>query len=265
MIKLISLDADGTLLDPAGAISPGAKAAAAKARAAGIRVVINTGRAVQEAFWFAEQIGGDMLVSAAGGALVADGIQKRTIRRWNVPEPSGRKALEICLGWQVQLMIFAGDNVLVDTNYKAFLEKHFPFPAFHAAAIVTDDPLGYMQEHNLPLIKIHGELDPACYPLNKLAALPGVALTASSDHDFELLADGADKGRALALLASLYEIPLEQCAAVGDSENDLPAFQAAGISIAMGNSAQNIKNAAARIAPSNREDGVSWAILSCLN
>ena len=50
MIKLISLDLDGTLLDPAGQITPAAKEAIARAKAAGIRVVINTGRPAQEAF-----------------------------------------------------------------------------------------------------------------------------------------------------------------------------------------------------------------------
>ena len=48
MIKLISLDLDGTLLDPAGQITPAAKEAIARAKAAGIRVVINTGRPAQE-------------------------------------------------------------------------------------------------------------------------------------------------------------------------------------------------------------------------
>ena len=42
MIKLIALDLDGTLLDPSGRITPGAKEAIARARAAGVRGVRNT-------------------------------------------------------------------------------------------------------------------------------------------------------------------------------------------------------------------------------
>ena len=75
---------------------------------------------------------------------------------------------------------------------------------------------------------------------------------------------GVDKGRALALIATMYGIPLDQCAAVGDSENDLGAFQVAGMPVAMENAPGNVKNAATWIAPSNREEGAAWAILKCL-
>lgn len=263
MVKLISLDVDGTLLTPEWTITAATKTAIAKARAAGIRVVINTGRDVYEAAWFARETGCDMLNASAGGTLVSNGEQ--AIRRWDVPEPAARQALELVLGWEgVDLLIFTGHQTLVRPASKLFTREHYPFPAFHENAVIAGDPLGYMAEHNLSLTKIHGELDPSRYPLDKLSALPGVTLTTSSDHDFELLAGGADKGRALALIAQQYGIPLDQCAAVGDSENDLPAFQAVGTPIAMGNATQMVKDAAARVAPSNGEDGVSWAILSCL-
>ena len=55
MIKLISLDLDGTLLDPKGRITEASKAAIAKARAAGLRVVINTGRPIQEGVFFVRE------------------------------------------------------------------------------------------------------------------------------------------------------------------------------------------------------------------
>ena len=162
------------------------------------------------------------------------------------------------------LLIFAGEHTLVDPAYKRELERTYPFPAFHAHAVVTGDPLGYMEEHDLPLTKIHGELDPSQYPLDRLAAIEGVFLTASSAHDFELVAAGADKAQALAVIAGRYGVPLDQCAAVGDSANDLEVLRAVGTSIAMGNAPQNVKAAAARVAPSNREEGAAWAVLSCL-
>ena len=51
---------------------------------------------------------------------------------------------------------------------------------------------------------------------------------------------------------------------MGDSDNDLAALRAAGLAIAMGNAPKSVKDAAARIAPSNAEDGAAWAVLSCL-
>lgn len=193
MIRLISLDLDGTLLDPSGAVTPAAKAAIAAARSAGVRVVLNTGRPIPEAFWFAREAGCDSLVCALGGGALADSATGQIIRRWDIPEPSGRQALELCLNRDIELMIFAGDQILMD-------------------------------------------------PFSK----------------------GVDKGRALALLSMMYGIPLCDCAGVGDSDNDLAMLQAVGTPIAMGNAAPAVKAAACRIAPSNAEDGVAQAILSCL-
>lgn len=265
MIQLISLDLDGTLLDPSGAVTPGAKAAIAKARAAGIRVVLNTGRPVPEAFWFVQESGCDSLLCALGGGALADSATGTTIRRWDIPEESGRKALELCLGKEIELMIFAGDQILMDPFSKESLLKSYPFTAFHSNAVVTEDPLAYMAQHGLPLTKIHGDQNPGRYPLQELSQLPGVQLTSSNDHDFELVAAGVDKGRSLALLSMMYGIPLCNCAAVGDSENDLAMLRAVGTPIAMGNAAPAIKDAAYRIVASNGEDGVAQAILSCLD
>lgn len=262
MIRLISLDLDGTLLDPKGRVTDASRAAIARARGAGLRVVINTGRDCHEAAWFAREAGCDTLNASTGGGMVSNGEQ--VLRRWDVPEPSGRRAVELCLGWGFDLMVFAGEQTLVNSTYKKYLERYYPFPAFHAHAVVTDDPLGYMEEYKLPLTKIHGELDPSQYPLDRLAALPGVALTTSSSHDVELVAAGANKGKALALIAQRYGVSLEECAAVGDSANDLEVLWAVGLPIAMGNAPENVKLAAARVAPSHAEEGVSWAVLSCL-
>ena len=77
MIRLIALDLDGTLLDPAGRITQASKDAIARARAAGVRVVLNTGRPIQEAVWFAREAGCDAMLSCLGGAAVVDGVRGR--------------------------------------------------------------------------------------------------------------------------------------------------------------------------------------------
>ena len=96
----------------------------------------------------------------------------------------------------------------------------------------------------------------------ELWGLLGLYLAAVNLAAFGLM--GVDKGRALALIATLYGIPLEQCAAVGDSDNDLAALRAVGVPIAMGNASPAVQAAALRVAPSNRENGSAWAVLSCL-
>ena len=264
MVKLIALDLDGTLLDPSGAVTSATKEAIAQARAAGVRVVLNTGRPIPEACHFAAEAGCDTYLSCLGGAAIADHGTGRTLRRQDIPEPWGTKALELCLGREIELMIFAEENILVDRFSGASLRRTYPFPVFHENALELDNPLAYMREKGIRLTKIHGDWNPGNYPLKELAAIPGVELTSASDHDFELVPEGVNKGRALETLAELYGCGLQECAAVGDSDNDLAMLRAAGLSIAMGNGSQAVKAAAAWITDSNDRDGVAKAILRCL-
>ncbi|MGE4275601.1 MAG: Cof-type HAD-IIB family hydrolase [Lawsonibacter sp.] len=264
MIKLIALDLDGTLLDPSGRITEGTKAAIASARQAGLRVVLNTGRPIPEAIWFAGEAGCDDLISCLGGAALVSGSTGEVLRRQDIPEPSGSRVLELCLNRKIELMIFAGNEILLDPFSKESLLRTYPYSVFHDHAVVVENPLSYKEAHGLPLTKIHGDWNRASYPLEELTRLPGVELTASNDHDFEVVPAGVDKGRTLALLALMYGVALSDCAAVGDSDNDLAMLRAVGTPIAMGNASQAVKDAAVRITESNGADGAAKAILGCL-
>ena len=265
MVKLISLDLDGTLLDPQGQTTPASKAAIALARAAEIRVVLNTGRPIPEACFFARQAGCDDLVSALGGAALADSSTGQVLQRQDLPQNTGRRVLELCLGRRIELMIFAGEEIVLDPFSKESLLRTYPYPVFHNNAVVVEDPLAYLEEHRLPLTKVHGDWNQPAYPLEELRALEGLELTSSNDHDFEVVPAGVDKGVALAQLAQRYGVPLDQCAAVGDSDNDLAMLQAAGVPIAMGNASQAVKDLALRVVADNGQDGVAAAILNCLD
>lgn len=139
MIRLIALDLDGTLLDPAGQITDETKAAIAQARQAGIKVVLSTGRSVQEAADFSAQAGCDNLSVCLGGAVLSDNATGAHLRRWDIPADVSRKALELCLNRDIELMIFAGEQIVLDPFSQQSLSKTFPYPVFHNAAVVSED------------------------------------------------------------------------------------------------------------------------------
>ena len=125
----------------------------------------------------------------------------------------------------------------------------------------TDDPLGYLAQNRLPLTKLHGDGGAGRYPLDALGALEGVSLTTSGPTDFELVPAGVDKGEALQRLCRMWDIPLTDCAGVGDSENDLPLLSRVGHPVAMENGDRRLFALPGVLrAPSNRADGAAWAI-----
>jgi len=264
MIKLIALDVDGTLLTPDGQITQATREAIAQARAQGVKVVLSTGRSGQETADFARRAGCDQLAVSLSGALLVDTETGYHVRRWDIRPGSAEKALELCLNKDIELMIFAGDQIVLDPFSKQSQLKTFPYEVFHNTAVVTEDPLAYLKAHDLPLTKIHGDHNPAAYPLEEFDRLEGVEYTSSNDHDFELMPAGVNKGRALALLALMYDLALDECAAVGDSENDLAMLKAVGYPVAMGNAAQTVKDQAKFVTDTNTREGVAKAILHIL-
>lgn len=200
-----------------------------------------------------------------GGAAVVDGVRGETLRRWDMPEESGRRALELCLGREIELMIFAGEEIVVDPFSKESLSRTYPFPIFHSAAVVAEDPRAYLEERGLPLTKVHGDWNQARYPLEELGALPGVQLTASNDHDFELVPDRVDKGAGHGPdRAAVRRPPGGDRRRGGQRQRPVYAPGRAGLPIAMAMPRQRVREAAQRTAPSNQEEGVAWAISRCL-
>lgn len=76
----------------------------------------------------------------------------------------------------------------------------------------------------------------------------------------EVYSKKASKGNALSALQNYLGISGEETACIGDGENDLSMFEAAGMKIAMGNAVAELKEKADQVTASNDRDGAAAAI-----
>lgn len=76
----------------------------------------------------------------------------------------------------------------------------------------------------------------------------------------EIFAKQTSKGDALKELAGYLGIREEEVACIGDGENDLPMFEAAGLRMAMGNAVPELKKKAEYILPANDKNGAAEGI-----
>ena len=83
---------------------------------------------------------------------------------------------------------------------------------------------------------------------------------AFTDKYVELYSSKATKGNALEALANHLNITTNDVACIGDSENDLTMFEAAGFKMAMGNAIEELKTRADVCLTSNNENGVADGI-----
>lgn len=87
---------------------------------------------------------------------------------------------------------------------------------------------------------------------------------ASADFYTEIYTEQASKGSAVSFLQEYLHIPKEDCACIGNDLNDIPMFEACGISAAMDNAKKQVKEHADLIAGHNDKDGVVRAIAMIL-
>lgn len=90
--------------------------------------------------------------------------------------------------------------------------------------------------------------------------LPECSVIRGDVDKIEITAKGETKGAAVKNLSKLYNVPVSEIIAIGDAGNDVPMLQTAGLGVAMGNAADDIKRYAKAIAPSVENDAIAYVI-----
>ncbi len=89
------------------------------------------------------------------------------------------------------------------------------------------------------------------------AQFPNFSFQVSGEFWMDVMNQGTDKGKALAMLQKRLGVSYEETAAFGDYYNDLSLFREAYYSYCMANGEDGVKAHARFIAPSNAEYGVT--------
>ena len=268
-IKLICLDLDGTLLGPGGRVSPGNRAAIARARAAGVHVAIATGRLYEAARHFARAAGADEVVISSNGGEIAGADRARPVSLTRMPDALCRGATVLAwrLGLSFQVISQRGMFALSDRPVR-FIREH---EGSQAAWRRTDETCCFelptlthlfraVRGAALKLLAFEGAPGSLAALRAALADRTDLALESSWADNVEIMPAGVNKGAGVALLARHYGLGPEQVMAVGDNENDQTMFAWAGCPVAMGNAIGPIRDMARLVAPDNLHDGVAWAI-----
>ena len=87
-----------------------------------------------------------------------------------------------------------------------------------------------------------------------------LAVVQTAPFYLEIIPKTIHKGQGIAQICKALELDTAQVIAFGDAENDVPMLKAAGIGVAMGNAASNVKDAADFVTDSNNNDGIAAAL-----
>ncbi len=263
-IRLIVMDMDGTLLNPAQQLSGENRRALMDARQAGIRLAICSGRVPADCAAFALENGlPEMAILGLNGGLSQRTPLSPPYASHVLPARTAAAVGACFLESGSTFGIFAGNRIHVfpgrsqarDCDWGARWE-HPNGPKL----IRGGDPAALAVQGVNKMICI--EDDPRILHRHRLAMSEDAAmqLTSSWINNLELMPAGVDKGTAVGELARELGIHSAQVMVIGDYDNDLSMFRYAGFAVAMGNAPDHVKAEADAVTLSNAEDGVAWAI-----
>ena len=252
---LIALDLDGTLLNSREEISPRNRRAIRAALDAGIRIVLVTGRGVDTPIRISKELGLNLPIICAHGALTKDFLANKTLGHIPVAlqyakpmvEFAERRGLSIALYSEEFFYRLEGTKLYMDDmvgpawrEVKTFADIMHTAPTF--IRFLGRESVEAMQREfgDLPLhFKIEHWMDfVECAVTNREAT----------------------KQHALARLCADFQITAERVLAIGDSRNDVPMLRWAGTGVAMGNALPEVQQSVRYVTASNDDDGVAVAL-----
>ena len=203
----------------------------------------------------------------SNGAVTTDRACGKTIRERCMSRETAEKTLRAAQGERIILEYFTGgygyhDSVTHELLWKKF--ENTPILRYlEKSRIPVEDLYGRLREsrrgiENLSIMCPTPEVKESI--LSRVKGIEGIRIIYPWPTDLEITSMDADKGEALLSLAAGLGINREEVMAMGDGNNDLGLMNAAGLSVAMGNSSPEVFAAADFQTSDNEHDGVAEAI-----
>jgi Cof subfamily protein (haloacid dehalogenase superfamily) len=254
--QLAAIDLDGTLLhSKTHDITPTNAAAVRQAADSGAIIVLASGRQWATIDVFAGKIGlpPDAPIIAYNGAM----IRTHGGETWfHVPVPAApsEQIVHFCAQGGYHLNYYLDDVLYIkeETHWSRLYEQRTGTEAH-----VTGD-LGLMDGREPTKLLLIDTPETTDRLLARFQAEFGSSLyiTKTDDEYLEFMQAGVSKGVALAHVARRLGIDATRCVAFGDSFNDIPMLEWAGLGVAMDNARPQLKLVAGLIAPPADENGV---------
>jgi Cof subfamily protein (haloacid dehalogenase superfamily) len=269
-IRLLATDIDGTLLNPQFQVSEGDLVALRKAHAAGIEIVLVTGRRHTFALPIAKQLGFDLWLISSNGAVTRS-LSGETFHRDMMPAETCRR---LCGAMQE----FRGNTVLTFDNetkgaivlermdelgssIRRWLEKNMEYIQFVVPIerALVGDPVQAM------FCGTMARMREALQALES-AGMDGTVTVLRTEYPardlsmIDVLNAGCSKGHALERWAAHRGYRREEVMAVGDNYNDIEMLEFAGHPVIMGNACEELRGRGWTVTRGNDACGVAAAI-----
>jgi Cof subfamily protein (haloacid dehalogenase superfamily) len=261
-IALVVSDVDGTLLTKDKVLTEAARAAVRKLHAAGVGFTIVSSRPTIGMGFLVEPLAITLPIGAFNGSSIVD-PQLKPIEQHLIPPATAQRSVDLLTEFGVDIWLFTNDRWYT-RNPDGEYVPHEKRAIKHDPAITAD-----FTPYLGAACKIVGASSDAallqrCEAAMKQAVGTEATAVRSQTYYLDVTPPGHDKGTFVEAMAKRLGISTDAIATIGDMQNDLAMFAKSGISVAMGNATDDVKQHATHVTGTNEHDGFAGAIETVL-
>lgn len=264
--RLLALDMDGTLLTSDKRISPRTLQALREASARGTTIALSTGRAINELTEYRDDIKGAVrYASLVSGGHVCDLDTGQTIAVRPLDTETALVVARQGLAENAMVHLLTSSTTAAtkrDVDRMDEVGMGVYRSMYLKICTYVDDVLEYIEGHPGEICKInlyHTSQESRQRTFDRLRELDAHMVLAEQ-AGLEFTPTGIDKARGLALLCDHLGCSLSECVAVGDAFNDIEVLQVAGLSVAMGNADEAVRELVDVTVADNDHDGIAEVV-----
>lgn len=250
-IKAVFFDVDGTLVSfKTHRMPDGTRRALDRLREKGILTFVATGRRMADTGILGDWVP-DGYVTLNGSYCVMDGrvIHKRTIDRRDVDALAARLERD-----GLHPFVILGEDDAFITRPDERIEKMMRLVGMRTPQEIT--PAAMLEMEVYQMLGFFGEEDES----EVMKLLPNCNSTRWTHLFTDIIPAGSNKWAGISEIIGRLGIAPEETMAFGDGGNDIDMLSGAGIGVAMGNAAQEVKRHADYVTTSVDSNGIAKAL-----
>jgi Cof subfamily protein (haloacid dehalogenase superfamily) len=260
-IQLFLSDVDGSLLTPDHRVTDRARGAIERLKRNGIEFTLVSSRPPKGLRSLISELGLTLPISAFNGGMIIRPdltvIQERLL--------DGRTAASVIAAVEAQgadAWLYRGTDWFIKEGVTAHVAHEAASVGFEPKVVRELDTKG--DAVKIMAVTDHPDLMARCEESVRSLFQKAVSAQLSQSCYLDITHPKANKGEVVRSLSHLLSIPAECFATLGDMANDISMFKVSGLSIAMGNASQEVKDAAKFETRRNDDEGFAYSVESIL-
>lgn len=257
-IRLVLSDIDGTLVTSDKVLTDATTHVVRQLSDAGIHFAITSSRPPRGLTMLIEPLNLTTPLAAFNGGLIVDPHLK-TLKKLEIKDELVSHIIDKLSGHDLSVWVYQGTDWFVRDLTGPHVARESEVCQFGPRQL---DSFDGVQGNIIKIVGVSDDPDVVAKALAALAREHNDDVSASSSQSYyiDVTNHDANKGHVVDYLATRFSIDRQEIAVIGDMSNDLSMFARAGVSFAVANAPDNVKNAATYVTTSNDDEGFANAM-----